>query len=122
MFACYNIPPTSPTIVVVPSRTFLFPPRHLLEWALNPRISEANWWRSDIMEDGVEERELVSKGKEPDSAVDEGSSEGITMRKESSVSRWAERELRFVEPISVSMGGEVWLGESHIPDDQVGRR
>lgn len=37
------------------------------------------------------------------------------MRKDSSVSRFAERELRFVDPKSVRMGGDVDVGESQIP-------
>lgn len=37
------------------------------------------------------------------------------MRKDSSVSRFAERELRFVDPNSVRMGGDVAVGESQIP-------
>jgi hypothetical protein len=37
------------------------------------------------------------------------------MTKESSVSRFAERELRFVEPNSVSSGGAVCVGETQMP-------
>lgn len=44
------------------------------------------------------------------------------MIKDSSVSRFAERELRFVDPKSVRMGGDVGVGESQIPmtmDDEI---
>jgi len=71
------------------------------------------------MDDGVEESDSGSEGSESDLAVNEGVSEGMTMRKDSSVSRCAERELRFVEPKSVSTGGEVGVGESHIPIGQI---
>lgn len=37
------------------------------------------------------------------------------MMKDSSVSMWAERELRFVDPNRVRTGGDDESGETHIP-------
>ena len=39
----------------------------------------------------------------------------MTITNESSVSRFAERELRFVEPNIVSMGGQSLEGDSQMP-------
>jgi hypothetical protein len=40
---------------------------------------------------------------------------GTTIKKDNSVSMWADRELRFVEPNRVSMGSESAVGDSHMP-------
>ena len=37
------------------------------------------------------------------------------MMKDNSVSMWAERELRFVDPKRVRTGGSVGLGDTQIP-------
>lgn len=42
-------------------------------------------------------------------------SDGRIMRKDSSVSMWADRELRLVEPKRVRIGGADGVGDSHIP-------
>ena len=89
----HSIPPTTLTSARVPARTLRdsesTPPRHGCACARRPSTSSPSRRRS---------------------------SESVVARtNDSSVSRFAERELRFVEPKSVSTGGSSGVGRTHMP-------
>lgn len=85
----YNIPPTKATSAFVPSRTCLSAPRQGRAWARSPSTSAPRRCRR--------------------------SGHAVARKKESSVSKFAEREFRLVEPKRVRQGSAVGLGRSQIP-------
>jgi hypothetical protein len=87
----------------VPQLTFLPSPRHGLACSRNPRTSAPNASRS-----------AKTSG--------DGRDGGMIMRKDSSVSRFAEREFRLVDPKRVRMGGDVGVGDSQIPAEAIHQR
>jgi len=94
-YESYNIPPTNLTITFVAQVTFLDAPCHGRASALSARTSFA---KASLRAKTSGEREG-----------------GVNMRNDNSVSRLAERELRFVDPKSVRSGAEVGVGDSQIP-------
>lgn len=89
------MPPTIPTIAFVVNGTCLSPPVHGLACFRRPRISSCSFPCS-VPED-------------------------VTIINESSVSRFAEREFRFVEPNKVATGAESDVGDSHMPTEVTGQ-
>ena len=85
----YSIPPTMPTRNIVLQRTLRVSPLHGVANARKPRTSSRSLSRSD--------------------------GDDVTMMKDSSVSRFEERELRLVEPKSVRTGAASGVGDSQIP-------
>lgn len=104
----YSIPLTSHTMIFVVQRTFRWPPFHSPELALILLISRKRACR----------RDKSGEVPETDDSVEGGwPSEGMIMRKESSVSIWADREFKLVDPKRVKTGGVDGLGESQIPKE-----
>lgn len=89
------MPPTMPTIAFVVNGTRLSPPVHGPACCRNPWISSCSFLRS--------------------------TSEVVIIMNESSVSRLAEREFRFVEPNKVATGAESGVGDSHMPVEHPGQ-
>lgn len=85
------MPPTKPTIAFVLQRTFLSAP----------------------LQGPAHRRKLRTSSCK----VCCNACEDVTITKESSVSRFADRELRFVEPNIVSMGGLSLEGDSQMPGE-----
>lgn len=91
MKSSHSIPPTRPTIAFVLQRTFLSVPLHGPAHRRKLRTSSCR--------------------------VCCNACEDVTITKESSVSRFADRELRFVEPNIVNMGELSLEGDSQMPGD-----
>jgi hypothetical protein len=113
----YSIPFTIRTITFVQNLTLRSLPFHSTAWALKFAISSARRWRSDIIAARLS-LALVSDsllgGCDSLESWSEGT--GITIMNDSSVSICAERELRLVEPKSVSTGGDAAFGETQMPE------
>ncbi len=91
--AAYNMPPTRPTKARVPRRTLRDSesdsPRHGCACARSPSTSEASFFCND--------------------------GDVVASTNDSSVSRLAEREFRFVEPNKVRTGSDDGVGRTQIP-------
>ena len=91
----YNMPPTKATKARVPRRTLrassseLSCPRQGVACSRSPSTSSASRWRS--------------------------AGDVVASTNDSSVSRFADRELRFVEPKSVRAGVDVGVGRTQMP-------
>lgn len=85
----YSMPPTSPTVIFVLHRTFLSAPLQGLAHRCKLRTSSC--------------RDFCN------------ACEDVTIIKESSVSRFADREFRLVEPNNVNVGGRSLEWESQMP-------
>lgn len=99
------MPFASQTSNFVVQRTFRLPPCHSTASDLIPLISESSFWRSA--------KDAASFSPCIDSGI--ADSDGMIIRNESSVSMWADRELRFVDPKRVRTGGDEKFGDSHTP-------
>lgn len=99
------MPFASQTSNFVVQRTFRFPPCHSTAFDLIPLISESSFRRSA--------KDAASFSPCIESQTTD--SDGMIIRNESSVSMWADRELRFVDPKRVRTGGDEELGDSHTP-------
>lgn len=122
----HSIPLTSHTISFVENRTFRLPPFQVDAFARMLSISCCKRSRKlNAVLRGPSLSSLVCSTFGEMSYVPEALAslsdsvmwrEGMTIRNESSVSRCAERELRFVDPKRVKIGGDLEDGDSQMPD------
>ena len=96
----------------VDKRTFLEEPFHSDAFDLMPSNSRARLWRKGRV---PTESSPCLSGARVSAGEVPWSSGGINIMKESSVSIWADLELRFVDPNKVRKGKVEEVEESHIP-------